>query len=1657
MSLVEGLRGNCSLWHYDDITECGRIFYIDYIIPLVLFLALLFYVGYNYLSMNLLVGKYSTIAAYAAGLLPPNDSDESLDEEEPLLTGGADVGGRRRLPYGSSRRAKNEGLKEKHFSIEELKLVDSAGQSHGHVEVVRRNFMEKSRVIIEWCLCGVQFFVQIVIATMYYYGNARYRGLFPLHASFVRIFLWASLLGITSVRLMNVNDNVKWINSFPGNLWAASFSSYLLLFSSSVMPFRSVYIHEIDNSAATWFYKSQYYLDGLLFLILFTAKIGNKPALLYRTSPAITPSPEPVASIASFISWSWVNKLIWKAHLRTVRLEDVWGLILEDHSIFVLKSYRKFVNERIGKPKTFSHNLIYYFKNYLLLQAVWACLDGFAAFIPTILLRRVLEYVEDQSTAPQNLAWFYVFSMFLCRVVVAICQSQALFFGRRVCVRMKAIIISEIYTKALRRCVSPSTTVGTDESEQSSEEHGSVYYDSKTAANLGAIINLMSVDAFKVSEICAYLHSFVEAIVMAIIAMVLLYRLIGFAAIVGTLFMLIIMPLNFRLATRLGKLQKEVLAFTDKRIQKLNETFQAIRIIKFFSWEDNFERDIQAIREDELAVLLKRIIVWSLSSFVWFITATCVTTISFSFYIYVQGKVLTTPIAFTALSLFTLLRNPLDQFADMLSFVIQSKVSLDRVQEFLNEEETTKYEQLTVSNSKIGFENATICWDDSPINFRLRNINIDFKIGKLNVIIGPTGSGKTSLLMGLLGEMKLMEGTIYVPSLDPREDLLVDSDGMTNSIAYCSQAAWLLNDSVRNNILFNTEYNEERYQAVIEACGLKRDFQILAAGDQTEIGEKGMTLSGGQKQRVTLARALYSSARHLLLDDCLSAVDSHTALWIYENCIAGPLMEGRTCILVSHNVALALKDADWVIILEQGRVADQGEPMDLLNKGSLGDDGLVKSSILSRTNSAVTLKRGASTRNLTNGDNNGSSEALAGVSSNKASTNEDRIKAGKLVQDEMKSDGGVSLDVYLWFARLFGGLKVIIILAAIFVCVQGFFIGQSVWLRNWVGNHTGSNVAMLHRTLPSNIMEKPSSWFKTVENLAVFSNPTLSTNESVDKQGEHTTFYYLSLYFLIGATGAIASSLKTVINFCAGLNASRKIFNLVLKKVLYAKLRFFDVTPIGRIMNRFSKDIESVDQELTPYAEGAFGSLVQCLSTVFLIAYITPGFLTVALFVTIMYYFVGYFYLVASRELKRYDSITKSPIHQHFSETLVGITTIRAFGDERHFIKENLDKIDVNSKPFFYLWVTNRWLAFRIDLLGSLVILASGLFILLNVKNIDAGLAGISLTYAISFTEGALWFVRLYSNVEMTMNSVERLREYMVVEQEPYDQNEFNPPAEWPSVGKLEVNNLSLRYAPNLPKVIQNVTFTVEPRSKVGIVGRTGAGKSTIITAMFRFLEPDTGTIKLDNIDISSIGLKRLRQSITIIPQDPVLFAGTIRNNLDPYGEYSTESIFESLKRVNLIDPSESDHIDSSASTGSENVNKFLNLDTEITEGGSNLSQGQRQLVCLARSLLRNPKVIMLDEATASIDYASDIKIQQTIREEFSNSTILTIAHRLRSIIDYDKVLVMDAGKVEEYDHPYSLLLNKESTFYEMCEDSGELDVLIQLAKEAFVKRLNSK
>nr|POE56764.1 atp-dependent bile acid permease [Quercus suber] len=1179
----------------------------------------------------------------------------------------------------------------------------------------------------------------------------------------------------------------------------------------------------------------------------------------------------------------------------------------------------------------------------------------------------------------------------------------------------------------------------------------------------------------------------------------------------------LLLPVNMVIANKFSTIQKQILAATDARIHTTNEVLTNIRIIKYFAWEDRFLASVDEKRALELRHLRNRYIVWAIAATIWSGAPVLITFLTFLFYTMVEKKDLVPSIAFTALSLFSLLRIPLDQLADMVAHVQESKVSVDRVEEYLNEPETDKYKQLEAEKLDedgepvIGFDLATFSWGTwDTDDFKMLDLEMRFKVGQLNVIVGPTGSGKTSLLMALLGEMTLCEGSVYLPGGRSRESVKRSLDtGLTESVAYCAQQAWLVNGTIKENIVFASDWNPQRYKKVIVACSLQRDLEILDAGDQTLVGEKGVTLSGGQKQRISLARALYCDARHVILDDVLSAVDSHTAKWIFDKALMGELMYNRTCILVTHNSTLCLPHAELAVVLENGRVIAQGTAEEVIASGKLAEDASKFESALSHSTSALPSRVPS---NLGHDSETGTPKVMNGHLDLPEAESDNAIpedpltkviskdipgmnKPTNTINQEGKAEGAVKLKIILMYLRYMGGWVYWLAAALCFILQQVSQVATNVWIRQWANAYTRHEAATTNNVVQNStityVRGDISSSFTCLRSgtcnwsIPAMIKPFSSNGMLHTLDSDVDVKYYLAVYAVLGVGYMAITLLREGVLFGGSITASKRIHRQLMESVAHARFRFFDGTPLGQMMNRFSKDIEAVDQEIAPVAVGVVHCLASIITIVVLISAITPGFLIAAIFITILYFLIGRFYISSSRDLKRLESVQRSPLYQQFGETLSGMTTIRAYGDERRFIRDNLDRINTHSRPFIYLWAANRWLAFRIDVVGALVAFSTGVFVITSVGRVDAGAAGLAMTYAVTFTENVLWFVRLYSSNEQNMNSVERIKEYLDVDQEAaYIIPENRPPANWPSKGSVEFIGYSTRYRSDFDFVLKRLTFRILPGEKVGIVGRTGAGKSSLALALFRALEAEEGKILVDDVDIGLIGLQDLRENIVMVPQDPTLFTGTIRNNLDPFGLFTDEEIFTALRRVQLIgapsatasgmpsrpstpllsqsvkkqrstNPKLSDPMPSPTTTTDsstiENKNVFRNLNSAVAESGSNLSQGQRQLLCLARAMLKDPKVLLMDEATASIDYATDAKIQETIRE-IKNTTI-TIAHRLQTIIDYDKVLVLDKGEVIEYGNPYDLINQDKGIFRGMCEMSGDLETLERIAKKAHAAR----
>ncbi|OAA58984.1 ABC bile acid transporter [Niveomyces insectorum RCEF 264] len=1573
----------------------------------------------------------------------------------------------------------------------------------------------------------------------------------------VGLFTWIYTAVLVALRLVSGSNRSR----IP-HLWNHTAAIYALQWLFTVVLFRSVLINPTSRVTEVLVIV-EFALTSLLFTLAITTRKGNKTVLI-QWEDGLPPSRENLASLLSHFTFSWVDAIVWEGYKEPLEMERIWNLLPKDKAAAVLARYR-----RAKKTSSLAFHLLKFFKGELLVQTGWAIMSAFFTFAPTMLLKAILEYVEHPEIAPRNVLWLYVILLPVTDLIRSFGDNRALWVGRKICINIRAILVGEIYAKALRRkaAAGNDTVLGADKSKDAStgdkpptgwlapikrifggraskkdttnDRNGAAAQANATEvsaaaaaaandandklgadeqANVGTIINLMSVDSFKVSEVTAYLHFLVAAAPMQLaVSVFLLYRVMGVSAIPGFIVMALLLPINIAFAKAFNLTQKRIMAATDKRIHATNEVLQNIRIVKYFAWELRFGDIVGEKRRVELHALRQRFIVWACAVAVWNAVPILITFCCFFIYTVVEGKPLYPSVAFTAISLFMLLRYPLDQLGDMIAHVQESQVSIDRIEEFLSEEETEKFDQLgfdnideTTGERVIGFRNnASFIWggrgvvaDDGSMAFRLLDLNVDFVIGKLNVITGPTGSGKTSMLMALLGEMTLLNGRVFLPGGRSREDVRPDPEtGLAETCAYVAQQAWLVNGTIKENILFASPFDEQRYRDVIVACALEHDLhETLDNGDETLVGEKGITLSGGQKQRISLARALYSNSRHLLLDDCFSAVDSHTAQWIFNNCIRGPLMRGRTCILVTHNVSLCVPYAEYVVAMNNGRIAGQGYTQDVIASGKLGEDLMQKlptdaadiSRIPSRVPSSVgdEAESGDSTTLI---DNGGAADPSLPGSNGHAKKQARKQNGGdrkQTVLEETKATGAVKWPVMKLYLGAMGSWWFWVVAALVFSLQQFSLVASNIWIKIWSNEYTEESTNLFRHAASSNItwssphssigqtsfvspplshafspnianylLSVPQQWMP--KNSTVFGTDSAL---SAAMSPEVNVHYYLLVLAIIGLAGSVLALIRDLWIFFGSLTASWKLHDRLMHYVSFARFKFFDVTPLGQMMNRFSKDLEAVDQEVAPVAIGVMTCALGIVITIVLIAVVTPGFLVAGVFITALYVFLGKFYLNSSRDLKRLESVQRSPLFQQFGETLSGVSTIRAYGDERRFVRDNLARINAQIRPFIYLWAANRWLAFRTDVLGDLVSFFAGVFVILSLGVIDPGSAGISLSYAIGFAENILWLVRLYAMNEQNMNSVERIKEYLDVEQEaPAVIDDSRPPANWPSQGAVEFVDYSTRYRADLEPVLRGLTFRIAPHEKVGIVGRTGAGKSSLALALFRALEADSGKILVDGIDIGLIGLRDLREALTIVPQEPTLFTGTIRSNLDPFHAYTDEVIFGALRRVQLIGPDESipstprsttppptNTADSTPSTPATATNKnvFLDLSSPVAESGSNLSQGQRQLLCLARAMLKAPAILLMDEATASIDYATDSKIQETIRE--MTSTIITIAHRLQTIADYDKVLVLDRGTLVEYGHPWELMKKTDGVFRSMCDMSGDYETLAKVAKKAY-------
>ncbi|TFK23813.1 ATP-dependent bile acid permease [Coprinopsis marcescibilis] len=1139
--------------------------------------------------------------------------------------------------------------------------------------------------------------------------------------------------------------------------------------------------------------------------------------------------------------------------------------------------------------------------------------------------------------------------------------------------------------------------------------------------NSGQITTMISTDTTRLDRFTMAVHVLWTAPIQLIIGLGLVIGMLGYSALVGLGVLLLGLPIQIILVKIMFSERTKGVVYTDKRIRLTSEVMQGIRLVKFFAWESFYMGQVLDLRSGELLALKKSAA--ARSSLIAIMTFIPILASVLSFITYaLSGHDLDVAIIFSALQLFNIIRIPMIFFPFVLASLSQALVAVIRIGTFLKAEDMPEPQhidkQLEIAVSADGDftwetvnapditsdgkektkegqksskkngekrklelpqhanEKADTAGSDGVENdkeeekpFELNALKLHVSKGAFIGIVGRVGSGKSSALSALIGEMRRTRGDVK----------------FGGSVAYAPQAPWIRNATVRDNILFGQPYDELRFRAVIEACSLEHDIKMLPNGLETEIGEKGINLSGGQKARVSLARVAYSHSDIALLDDPLSAVDAYVGKSILDNCLLDGPLSDRTRILVTHSLHV-LDKLDYIYVMEKGRIIERGTYTDLMTTSTVfarlvEEYGNTESREKDSTSNSpeASLRDGA--LNMKGSGNDGAVSAEMEKGTTTANVD--------LMQEEERKMGAVTGAIYASYLKAAGGISWGPWLLFMLALTQAASVGNTLFLGFWTA--------------------------ESVPGLA---------------QG-----HYMAIYAALGGAQAI---LTFILSFCFTLAALKASFTLgkrALQGVLRAPVSFFDTTPMGRVLSRFSKDQDTLDTDMAMVSFQFFNTLFHIFGTIGLVFYIFPYLGIIFVPLIAIYQVISLYYRRTSVEAKRWDSLYRSILYSSFSESLTGLSTIRAYREQDRSIKEAEIGLDYQNRAYYMIISIQRWLAVRLDFLGNILILGIALFAAGFRTTINPSQTGVLLSYTLIMTQFFSEMVAQYAQIEQNMNSVERILHYADIAPEGELRTPQDPPASWPEQGAIEFKSVSLAYREGLPLVLKDVDFKIRPGEKVGIVGRTGAGKSSLLQALFRMVEISGGTIEIDGVDTRNIGLETLRTRLALVPQDSVLFLGTLRDNLDPQHTRTDAELIKVLQRAWLL-PKDGP-VDSSTEA------KF-SLDSIVGDEGSNFSVGEKQLLALARALTKNSRVIVLDEATSSVDVETDSKLQRTIQTEFTTSTLLCIAHRLNTIAYYDRVLVMDQGKVAEFDTVLKLYDKEDSIFRSLCDEANlqRVDIL---------------
>ncbi|OTA77722.1 hypothetical protein M434DRAFT_382711 [Hypoxylon sp. CO27-5] len=1262
-------------------------------------------------------------------------------------------------------------------------------------------------------------------------------------------------------------------------------------------------------------------------------------------------SPEETCSWFSYyFSYGWLTYLTIRGFFRDLVVDDLPPLPTYDTPTAWL---RRMCEARLKGGKTLI-TLCRTFRDDIKTIMIWSIATAMAEYLAPYAMFHLLRYLENPNASTNIVHPFvWIALLFLGPMTRSVCYQRSIFIGTRLLVLVKATMILEIYQKMLWSRSEDNLPIQT-EGKSDSPTDG-------VKPNSAKMESLLSYDADSIANATDVFYAMTASTISAAIAMTFLYQLLGWPSLVGVAVLLSLTPLSAQFSKRQSRLHRFVMEATDSRLSKISEYLNSIRTLKFFAWEDVASKTINGVRATEQQRIWKR----NLTSMLISMTGDMLSLVSllamFTSLILFTDRPLRAPAAFTALALTETLRAQFVWLSKVAQWVAQGWESLQRVDRFY--ESTVERKRHPAGPPT--FQNATFRLSSSS-SFRLRDISISFREKALNVVTGPTGSGKTSLLLSLLSETTLVCGKATCPP----------------DVAYVPQTAWLQNNTVRQNILFYAPYDERRYNQVIYACDLVEDMAQLPHGDLTHVGEQGSSLSGGQKQRISLARALYSPASILLLDDIFSALDAHTTVRIYERCFRSGLLNDRTVILVTH-FATAVEDAEMMVSLDQGKVS-----FTRISPKCASDNA--KSSWTAHEVEVIAHATSQSIENTQPGDILIRDE-IAGSSFHNAIPNETQ-------NEEKKASGRVPRSFIVKYMLLFGGYPAVALTILSTFLVQIAYFSITFWLSIWTGLSTQDDYSS-----------------KAIPYLLIYIGTVLA-------------FVFLQV-------------LNNYIYQRGGWKAANTMHERLVTAILHAPISWYDNTPVGRIINRFGVDIQSMDSLLVDWLRMTLDNAIRLALRLASIASIMPIFALPAGVFCLIGFATGEVYARAQISIKRLRAVKISPIFSHFGDTVGGLAVVRARQPMDSVFQQLLaDMLAVYMRVLEAQFNCNRWVSIRSDFCAATVAVTAGC--IAYYKSGSPGLVGFSLTNAIGLSQTILTLVRNMNELEVELNSFQRVAEYAELEHEADPAEEASKaskiPAAWPETGYIEFENVTAKYSDDGPDILRDVSFYAMPGQRVAIIGRTGSGKSTIIRSLLRSTHVVSGSITIDGIDISRIPLKRLRESISFVPQDSVIFSGDVRTNLDPLGKLDETELQSVLTACNWI---QARGIDGQAPSFE------LSIHTQVAGNGKNFSSGQRQILGLARAMCRRSKVVILDEATASVDHETDVRMQQLIRSEFAGSTIITIAHRLRTIIDYDQVIVMDDGKVLETGSPVELM-NMGGAFLSMLKNSGEYQELVALVKQ---------